>query len=1006
MTQNGPDPSEGRGKAIPLEIPWGKLDTRTDAAMLPPGSLTKAENCSVQVGGIKTKRYGYTALSALPTASIPVRAFLRGSELGYVDGPQVRVYNSLLSSWPTRGNMATPEASMVRRQIAHDHLSHLVSASVATANGVTVHAWLNLTTFQVWATAYAEATGAIIVPPTRIMTNAYTTVNVVAVGNLIAVVARQTTFLEIDGSRIDTTSSIMSFSVSAAITADVSGATQAFDVAPFSSTDFLMVRHGAASNQVVATLVTASTWGISATATIAETPSTSAAIMGTPGEKIYVAYCHAGLGLRVSVRNVDLSVAVAPFSAHAAVNVNRIGMVRKDSASIWLTFNRTGSGTYYLDTVVRRDETRWLDITNAGATTVLGLLDNFTMVSNPIMVSGLLYVSALFDSGSGQQSLFLARLSSSGAASDSSPAATLVGMAQYRSGNNVLINSQKANVFVSGSTIAMAASGFTKLLTARSPYAGIERIDWQLGDAKRFSTFGLGSVASFAGSIGSSYDGGSVTEQQFLEYPEGFRCTASNKGSAGLADGTYIYIIIREWIDNYGNAHQSSMSVPVSVVVSGYAGNGQVTVDRIPSGISTLRLYGSISRVKVSIFRNAPSVDVAVFYKIQELTDVAPNGALMSHVDFHTDAAISTGERLYTTGGVLDKECPPPSSQMILHQGAVWGVSSDDPYALFYSSTIETGAAPWFSSGFQVRADIGGVVTGIASLDEKLIVFKDGMIFVVAGNRPNSNGANGQLSLPQLVSSDCGCIDWRSIVVGPAGVYFLSRKGIQLLDRGMNVIYVGAAVEAYTAGLTSCFSAKMLPDRREIRWEVSDVLGGNTKLVYNYEQDEWTTHVNYSGIAAVDAVVGPSTRYTWFSGASALQENSTYFDPGATFVSMTLETGWLHPAGLLGLLRCQYAIALVDRKDPHSLTLQVAKDYAPTYAMSKTWTNAQLVQLGFESPSMNLSQQQGAAFRAKISDASDGTPITGAGFNARALRLMAIAKRGSFEKFMNAAGKQ
>src|SRR5262249_1969702 len=158
-----------------------------------------------------------------------------------------------------------------------------------------------------------------------------------------------------------------------------------------------------------------------------------------------------------------------------------------------------------------------------------------------------------------------------------------------------------------------------------------------------------------------------------------------------------------------------------------------------------------------------------------------------------------------------------------------------------------------------VRCDQAGACTALASLDDKMIVFKADQIYQITGNRPNATGQGGTLSTPQLISRDCGCIDWRSVVRGPAGIYFLSATGIYLLDRGLNVTYVGGAGDRFTNGAADCQSAKMLRDRREIRWEMLWPGAQYQKLVYNYDQDEWTTHTNASGpgVAIYDAVVGP-----------------------------------------------------------------------------------------------------------------------------------------------------
>jgi len=50
---------------------------------------------------------------------------------------------------------------------------------------------------------------------------------------------------------------------------------------------------------------------------------------------------------------------------------------------------------------------------------------------------------------------------------------------------------------------------------------------------------------------------------------------------------------------------------------------------------------------------------------------------------------------------------------------------------------------------------------------------------------------------PSLIPTDTGTINPRSIVLTPMGIMYQSEKGIYLLDRSLQVSYIGADVEAY-----------------------------------------------------------------------------------------------------------------------------------------------------------------------------------------------------------------
>src|SRR5262249_55406845 len=140
-------------------------------------------------------------------------------------------------------------------------------------------------------------------------------------------------------------------------------------------------------------------------------------------------------------------------------------------------------------------------------------------------------------------------------------------------------------------------------------------------------------------------------------------------------------------------------------------------------------------------------------------------------------------------------------------------------------------------------------------------------IFKVYGKGTNALGQSNDLTAPALLSSDCGCIEPRSVVVVPDGIMFLSAKGIYLLNRKEEVIYIGGPVDYWTSNYTACTSARMLPSAREVRFVMTTpkaplVTPACVDLVYNYNDHLWTHHLKYQNRVSVDAVVSNGV-YVW-----------------------------------------------------------------------------------------------------------------------------------------------
>jgi hypothetical protein len=79
-------------------------------------------------------------------------------------------------------------------------------------------------------------------------------------------------------------------------------------------------------------------------------------------------------------------------------------------------------------------------------------------------------------------------------------------------------------------------------------------------------------------------------------------------------------------------------------------------------------------------------------------------------------------------------------------------------------------------------SQVGGDITALKAMDDKLIIFKENAIFYLSGDGPNNLGQQDTFIEPQLISSDIGCSVKNSVVLTPAGIFFKSHKGIHLLE--------------------------------------------------------------------------------------------------------------------------------------------------------------------------------------------------------------------------------
>jgi hypothetical protein len=401
---------------------------------------------------------------------------------------------------------------------------------------------------------------------------------------------------------------------------------------------------------------------------------------------------------------------------------------------------------------------------------------------------------------------------------------------------------------------------------------------------------------------------------------------------------------------------------------------------------------------KISIFRTLAGGTTSRYVGSVAIGQSTAN---VTFVDQAHDSTISSNRILYTDGGVLDREPPPACLQMVLHRNRLWGISSADRKVLFYSGELGPGESPWFSSLQQVRVDAGGDITAIASMDDKLIVYKSDRIFKIYGSGMNALGQANDLSPPLPMNTDAGAVDWRSIVAMGDGTMYRNRKGIQLLSRGEESGYIGAPVESYVDAAANVIAAVLLADAREVRFE----LDTGKKVVFNYGTKRWTTHTNYLGATAVDAIV-VGGRYYWATAAGAVYQEklSTDFppwaDPTGVFVPMRIQFAWVAPAGRQGLVRIRKALLLAENLDFHDLTITTMVNYLSAVSLESTIPEDVVTSLPQEQVRISLTSQKVQSVRVEVVDAFSPNTYTYQGYKLRGLGFMAGVKKGAFDKRM------
>ncbi len=351
-------------------------------------------------------------------------------------------------------------------------------------------------------------------------------------------------------------------------------------------------------------------------------------------------------------------------------------------------------------------------------------------------------------------------------------------------------------------------------------------------------------------------------------------------------------------------------------------------------------------------------------------------------------SSLSDSPFLYTTGEViaeLENAAPPALSDIVWHNGRVFGISSRFN-ELRYSKIYVRGEGLAFCDEFFIPVEDNQGrrserATALASLDSRLIIFKPNSILVISGDGPDNAGQNNDFTEPELITTDVGCNNPKSVVLTGDGIFFQSKKGIYLLDRSLTVSYIGAGIEQFKDDEIN--SALLMEERELLKFTTTQ----GRVLLYNHFYKQWTWYDDHEN--AVSAVNWKGDYGYIDSSGSVFIEDQTTHRKNGEFTKRTYDTGWLKLTGIQNYQRVRKLLISGEYKDAHQLKVTLSYDYDDSteedYILSP--------QSGEDYQySIHLRRQKSQSIRIQIEDVDTGA--TDEGFKITDITIEAGIKKG------------
>ena len=522
-----------------------------------------------------------------------------------------------------------------------------------------------------------------------------------------------------------------------------------------------------------------------------------------------------------------------------------------------------------------------------------------------------------------------------------------------------------------GSFIWAACVTTAGQLNIADPNSDADAYRWDFTSRGRMQTAEFGSLC-ITGGLTHQWDGTQTNEIGFLQAPD-FLETATGVGTLA---GTYTYCAIYEQIDHAGGKHRSYPSPEVSETPS----TNKVII-KVPYLRNSGRQFGTLTRIVLYRTENGGTI----FYELASAVNNLTGATIASFDDDLADATLSSRPALYTTAGEVETYAPPSCDAMVVHADRLFLACGDRVY---YSHRSITREAPTFSEVFYVT--LPETVTALASLDGALVIFSETRVYLLYGDGPNRMGQDA-FENPQLMTTEAGCLDARSVAVSPQGIMFRSKRGIELLPRGGgSVEYVGQWVKTQLATYPDITSAVVDRIKSEVRFTVVDDEDSPTVgriLVWNYRVGQWSTWTAPGYDSA--CMWGDTYILGVISGGDVFKLGTAWEDPSSAHIPFTVETGDIRLPGIMRYQRLQRINVLGEFRTPHKLTISVAYNGVDTYDDSSTKSWSLVAGMPMRQP-YAPPRQKLEAIRVKLTDdsstAGEGLALIGLGIQVKAKR--------------------
>jgi hypothetical protein len=264
---------------------------------------------------------------------------------------------------------------------------------------------------------------------------------------------------------------------------------------------------------------------------------------------------------------------------------------------------------------------------------------------------------------------------------------------------------------------------------------------------------------------------------------------------------------------------------------------------------------------------------------------------------------------LLTSPPSADTTDGPVASYIIRHTDKIVlaGIQNEPSRVIFSGGGGNTDKFHWsYGGGYvDISKDDGDIIKGIASFQDKIIVFKERSIWQVTLSTLNiSDTSSIVLPIVKNITNSHGCVAHKTIIPVENDLFFLSRNGVYVIGNEPNIIGDILRTNELSAKIrptVASFNASQLGNATAIYWNYKYILSYpsssaaiNTNMItYDRERTAWMGPWNIGANSFEDYYDSTSKEHLLYGDTSdsyITEMSDTYRDDKGTTISTFLRT--------------------------------------------------------------------------------------------------------------------